>query len=66
MTSPNATGLESVSCTFVPFIKTEVTVRVTEFTRTVKAEVAGIIFARLELYVISTTEGAAFSTTELT
>ena len=47
-------------------METELTVRVTELTITVKAEVAGTILARVELYVISRIEGVAFAMAELT
>jgi hypothetical protein len=65
-TLPLTTGLESVNRTFVPEIETLLTPLEVELTITVKADEAGTIFARLVLYVISSTDGVAFSITELT
>ena len=59
------TGLARVSDTFVPETDTDDTVLVVELTVTLKAEAAGMIFARVMLKVISRTDGVALAISEL-
>ena len=63
--SPATAADERVNLILEPDIAIALILLGTEFTRTVNAEVAGIMLARLLLNVMSKTEGAVFSITEL-
>ncbi|HQG77398.1 MAG TPA: hypothetical protein PLS58_07900 [Bacteroidales bacterium] len=65
-TSPCATAPERPRLTLVPETATLVTDLGDEFTITVNAEAAGMMPARDRLKVMSSLEGVAFSTDELT